>query len=91
MDCCKDTGANNRGSYCAVGTMYPGIEIWDLDCIDAVEPAATLGGYDTADVKKSSSGGKSKPKVKKEGHQGCSFRHVMEFAVSKRVSVGECG
>jgi periodic tryptophan protein 1 len=93
MDCCKDTGANNRGSYCAVGTMYPGIEIWDLDCIDAVEPAATLGGYDTADVKKSSSGGKSKPKVKKEGHQDAvlgmswnsQFRNVLASASADKT------
>ena len=93
MDCCKDTNANIRGSYCAVGTMYPGIEIWDLDCIDAVEPVATLGGYDTADIKKSSSGGKSKPKVRKEGHQDAvlgmswnsQFRNVLASASADKT------
>lgn len=29
----------------AIGTMYPGIEIWNLDLIDAVEPVVTLGGF----------------------------------------------
>ena len=30
----------------AVSTLEPGIEIWDLDVVDAVEPVATLGGED---------------------------------------------
>ena len=35
--------ATARGNFVAIGTMLPGIEIWDLDLLDAVEPAAVLG------------------------------------------------
>jgi hypothetical protein len=28
----------------AVGTFRPGIEIWDLDVLDPLEPSAVLGG-----------------------------------------------
>ncbi|CAI5703412.1 hypothetical protein KXD40_003679 [Peronospora effusa] len=32
------------GSFVAVGTFKPGIEIWDLNVMDVLEPSATLGG-----------------------------------------------
>jgi periodic tryptophan protein 1 len=43
--------ASARGNLVAVGSMEPGIEIWDLDVVDAVEPAAVLGGEDTVAMK----------------------------------------
>lgn len=45
------------GSYLAVGTFSPSIEIWNLDVIDPLEPTAVLGGEDT-----SSKAGKKKSK-----------------------------
>ena len=37
----------NAGNFCAVGTFDSGIEIWDLDVLDVLEPIKTLGGMDT--------------------------------------------
>jgi periodic tryptophan protein 1 len=50
MDCPVDGADGGHANCVAVGTMYPGIEIWDLDVIDAVEPVATLGGYEQEDI-----------------------------------------
>ena len=43
VDC---TGRKERGNYAAVGSFEPGIEIWDMDVLDAVEPVGVLGGAD---------------------------------------------
>ncbi|ETW07984.1 hypothetical protein H310_02370 [Aphanomyces invadans] len=37
-------GAPVNGSFVAVGTFKAGIEIWNLDVLDVLEPTATLGG-----------------------------------------------
>ncbi len=37
-----------RANIAAVGSFEPGIELWDMDVVDAVEPLATLGGADYA-------------------------------------------
>lgn len=34
-----------------VGSLSPGIEVWDLDVLDAVEPMITLGGELPSDSK----------------------------------------
>lgn len=36
------------GNFCAVGTFNPGIEIWNLDVLNALEPSCVLGGEDTS-------------------------------------------
>jgi periodic tryptophan protein 1 len=35
------------GNYVAVGSFHPGIEIWNLDILDVLEPECILGGEDT--------------------------------------------
>ncbi len=47
--CGTDTGGitgNDAGtaSFVAVGTFQPGIELWNLDVVDPLEPTAILGG-----------------------------------------------
>ena len=34
------------GNFCAVGTFGPGIEVWNLDVLNALEPSCVLGGED---------------------------------------------
>lgn len=36
------------GNFCAVGTFSPGIEVWNLDVLNPLEPSCILGGEDTS-------------------------------------------
>jgi periodic tryptophan protein 1 len=45
LDCCGSAGATGAvGSYVAVGSFRPQIELWDLNTVGAVEPSLELGG-----------------------------------------------
>lgn len=39
------------GSFVAIGTFKPGIEIWNLDVLDILEPTATLGGEESDELR----------------------------------------
>ena len=62
-----DPESEKPGNLVAVGTMSPQVEVWDLDIVDCVEPAFTLG--DT----------KRKTKKKSRGHRS----EVMALAWNK--------
>ena len=34
------------GNYCAVGTFHPGIEVWNLDVLNPLEPMCVLGSVE---------------------------------------------
>ena len=57
LDCPFPDKGESHSNSVAVGTMYPGIEIWDLNAIDALEPKATLGGYEHALMQEGIKGG----------------------------------
>jgi periodic tryptophan protein 1 len=38
----------DAGNFCAVGTFSPGIEVWNLDVLNPLEPSCILGGEDTS-------------------------------------------
>ncbi|GMH50497.1 hypothetical protein TL16_g00789 [Triparma laevis f. inornata] len=42
--------SGNSGNYVAIGTFKEGIEIWNLDVLDPLEPIATLGGEDMSSI-----------------------------------------
>ncbi len=56
----------------AVGSFEPGIEIWNLDTVDALQPAAILGGFTQPGAlsrrQKSKKKKASKPKLKSGSH-----------------------
>ncbi|KAF2482258.1 WD40-repeat-containing domain protein [Neohortaea acidophila] len=56
------------GSFAAVGTMDPEIELWDLDVVDGMYPTAVLGGMSEEDA--------GKKKKKKKGKKANSAYHV---------------
>jgi len=66
------------GNYCAVGTFGPGIEVWNLDVLNALEPSCILGGEDTtaadelmkANMVRAASG----KKLKKKKYQNAGLR-----------------
>ena len=53
LNCHPDTNTqSDSGSYVAVGTFKAGIEIWNLDVLDVLEPSAVLGGEQNTDLRK---------------------------------------
>jgi len=71
---CNETVIGNystKGSsnYVAIGTFLPGIEIWNLDVLDALEPNIILGGQDTTSRKKTGKNYKNQTIFVKDSHE----------------------
>ena len=63
--------AGGSGSYVAVGTFKPGIEIWNLDVLSALEPSCVLGGEDLSeDEERQAREMMEAYQAKKEGKKG---------------------
>eukprot|EP00286_Rhodomonas_abbreviata_P007413 CAMPEP_0181319318 /NCGR_PEP_ID=MMETSP1101-20121128/17502_1 /TAXON_ID=46948 /ORGANISM="Rhodomonas abbreviata, Strain Caron Lab Isolate" /LENGTH=541 /DNA_ID=CAMNT_0023426899 /DNA_START=160 /DNA_END=1782 /DNA_ORIENTATION=- len=62
MDTARKDG--QPGSFAAIGTMDTEIEVWDLDCVDSMVPAAVLGGEDHEAGEEEKGKGKKKKKKK---------------------------
>ncbi|XP_050297169.1 periodic tryptophan protein 1 homolog isoform X2 [Anthonomus grandis grandis] len=45
-----------KGNYCAIGSMSPIIDVWDLDIMNCIEPAFTLGKSASAKKKREAIG-----------------------------------
>uniref|UniRef100_A0A0D6R4C8 Anaphase-promoting complex subunit 4-like WD40 domain-containing protein n=1 Tax=Araucaria cunninghamii TaxID=56994 RepID=A0A0D6R4C8_ARACU len=70
LDCNLKGG--DKGNFVAVGTMQLEIEIWDLDVLDAVEPAVVLGGPVKGDTNGNLT--KLKKKKKKKNKEAITFK-----------------
>lgn len=98
LDCPINGG--EKGNFVAVGTVEPGIEIWDLDIIDEVQPCLMLGGVS----EKKRKGKKKSTKYKKDSHSASvlglawnkEFRNILASASADKLvkiwdlSTGKC-
>ncbi len=67
---CDPTSGTVGGNFMAVGSFEPGIEIWNLDVVDAVEPVATLGGADYEAARTNQANGVAGSATSKKGNKG---------------------
>jgi len=70
VEASSEGSVGSGGNFVAVGTFAPGIEIWNLDVMEALTPVATLGGRES--VEEAAQRAASKKKGKKKGKKKAS-------------------
>lgn len=90
------TSGEGAGAYVAVGTFKPGIEVWNLDVLDPLEPSALLGGHDPRSGGKNKSGKKGRKgglSLKADSHtdavMGLAWNRLQR-QVHTQIGVGRC-
>lgn len=63
-----DSSVQRPGNFAIVGTFLPEIEIWNLDVLNVIEPAFTLGGEIVQNSKKVKKFKKAKQQLKPGSH-----------------------
>lgn len=78
---CNPSGAADPANLAAVGLMTPGIELWDLNDVSAVEPVAVLGGEaeaPAADIEPEMARAEKKKAKKKAREKKRKVRHQVK-------------
>jgi len=84
---------SHKGNLVAIGTFETGIDIWDLDTIDVIEPVTTLGGeVDKSKDKSTSALSKSKKKKAQDLAPGSHTSSVLGLSWNKigRYIIASC-
>ena len=77
------TDTELKGSYVAVGTFDPDIEVWDLDTIDCMYPNAILGQGDDDSKTQSNAGKKKKQKKSKKANDHYHVDAILSLAANR--------
>ena len=73
--CYGQLGESEYSNYCAVGMFTPGIEIWNLDVINPLEPKLILGG----DAPVSSKKKKKITRLHEGSHTGMIYCMIFQY------------
>ncbi|KAF2766880.1 WD40 repeat-like protein [Teratosphaeria nubilosa] len=77
----KPNEPSEQGSFAAVGTMDPDIELWDLDVVDGMFPTAILGQAQSTETE---SAGKKKKKKSKKANDAYHIDSVLSLSANRQ-------
>ena len=73
----SSSNVGSGGNFVAVGTFEPGIEIWNLDVLEALTPTAVLGGRESIEEAEERQNKKNKKKKGKKGNKKSKKRPLL--------------